>query len=375
MSLVRLTPNDTITRLASVSTRQVRTALMSAVEIESIKPDTLLVSGGQRWAWTEANVSGLSVQWTLQKVGGGSVPPPVEVFAVQSFSPSEPNYNAIAMQICYDHGLSALPDRMTMAEAAAVTNATMPSFANQRTLEEFDEFQYFTGVTTTPNKMFDSNFALKSVTLPPSLTVLGQHSFSNCYALRSIDISNIITIGMVCFSNCSRLEEITVSPNLTTIPLSCFNKCISLKKINNFNAKSILGNAFRDCRVLDNINLVDIIPITTQATFNNCYELSGTMKFAEGFNGRFSNGNCLQNCRSITHLDMPSTWGWGFEGTSATGMDSLIDITLRRVTPPTYFTHNFAQFPNTTLFYVPAAGLSAYQSAYPDYASRFRVIE
>jgi hypothetical protein len=150
---------------------------------------------------------------------------------------------------------------------------------------------------------------------------------------------------------------------------------VSLRKINNFNAKTILGQAFRDCRVLDNINLVDIAPQTNQATFANCYELSGTMKFAEGYNGRFTgNANCLQNCKSITHLDMPSTWASGFEGTSASGMDSLIDITLRRVTPPTNFTHNFAQFPSTTVFYVPAAGLSAYQSSYPDYASRFFAI-
>jgi hypothetical protein len=276
----------------------------------------------------------------------------------------------------YNAGLSSLQDRMTKQEAEAVTDATMPSFANQRTMEEFDEFQYFTGVTTTPNSMFYNNYALKSVTLPPSLTVLGQGSFGYCTSLRNVDISNVTTIGSHCFNFGNNfnsvLEEITVSPNLTTIPQMCFYRCVSLKKINNFNAKAIGNQAFRDCRVLDNINLIDILPVSNQATFQNCYELSGTMKFAEGFNSRItSNGNCLQNCRSITHLDMPSTWGWGFEGTSASGMDSLIDITLRSVTPPK---HNFAQFPSTTVFYVPVTSVNSYKTKFPDYADRFFAI-
>lgn len=300
-------------------------------------------------------------------------------YAIQSYDATLPNYNTIAMTIMHNAGLSSLQDRMTKQEAEAVTDATMPSFSNQRTMEEFDEFQYFTNVTTTPNNMFYYNYALKSVTLPPSLTVLGQQSFMMCLSLRSVDISNVITIGTACFSFSNNLssvlEEITVSPNLTAIPNSCFYRCVSLKKINNFNAKSIGPQAFRDCRVLDNINLVDILPVANQATFQNCYELSGTMKFTEGFNSRFGNSTCLQNCRSITHLDMPSTWTYGFENTNnASGMDSLIDITLRRVTPPNNFTHNFAQFPSTTLFYVPATSVNSYKTKFPDYASRFFAI-
>lgn len=303
-------------------------------------------------------------------------------YAIQSYDATLPNYNTIAMAVMYNAGLSSLQDRMTKQEAESVTDATMPSFANQRTMEEFDEFQYFTNVTTTRNNMFYNNYALKSVTLPPSLTILGQSSFGYCRSLKSVDISNVTTIGNNCFyfgnDLSSVLEEITVSPNLTTIPQQCFYRCVSLKKINNFNAKTIGNQAFRDCWVLDNINLVDIQMTTyetSRPTFQNCYELSGTMKFAEGFNGRFGNSTCLQNCRSITHLDMPSTWTYGFENTNnASGMDSLIDITLRRVTPPNNFTHNFAQFPSTTIFYVPATSVNSYKTKFPDYASRFFAI-
>lgn len=235
MSRVRLTPNDTITRLASVSTRQVRTAMMSAVEVEQVKPDTLLVSGGQRWAWTEANVSGQSVQWTLQKVGGGSVPPPVEVFAVQSFSPSEPNYNAAVMRICYAHGLSALADRMTMAEAAAVTAAQIStgSFtifspygdADAANILSFNEFQYFTGVTSVQASAFRGTSQMASLTLPSSVTSTGQNAFIECHSLTALTLNEGLTsfngVGSVTAANVpQRLTELTLPSSVTTLAIN-----------------------------------------------------------------------------------------------------------------------------------------------------------
>jgi hypothetical protein len=238
MSLVRLTPNDTITRLASVSTRQVRTAMMSAVEIERVKPDTLLVSGGQRWAWTEANVSGLSVQWTLQKVGGSSVPPPVEVFAVQSFSPTEPNYNAAVMRICYAHGLSALADRMTMAEAAAVTAAQISTGtyytifspygdADAANIMSFDEFQFFTSVTSVQLSAFDGASQMASLTLPSSVTFINGYAFLGCHSLTALTLNE----GLTTFNGVGdrivaripqRLTELTLPSSVTTLSTNAF---------------------------------------------------------------------------------------------------------------------------------------------------------
>lgn len=229
MSRVSLTPNSTIRRLASFSTRQIRTAMMSAVEIEAVKPDTLLVSGGQRWTWTEANVSGSSVQWTLQKIGGSSVTPPMEVFAVQSFSVSEPNYNVAVMRICYAHGLSTLPDRMTMAEAAAVTEAQIvagtygtifaPVYeADAANILSFNEFQYFAGIARVQNYAFNAVGAtsnMASITMPSSVTEIRDGAFAGCHALTAL----ILNEGLTTFAGVGSNTAANVPQNLTELTL------------------------------------------------------------------------------------------------------------------------------------------------------------
>ena len=239
MSRVSLTPNSTIRTLASISTRQVRTALMSAVEIEAVNPDTLLISGGQRWAWTEANVSGLSVQWTLQRVGGSSVAPPMEVFAVQSFAPLEPNYNAAVMRICYAHGLSALADRMTMAEAAAVTAAQIStgSFtifspsgdADAANILSFNEFQFFTGVTSVQASAFRGASQMASITLPSSVTSTGQYAFVECHALTSL----ILNEGLTSFNGVGNVTAANVPQLLTTLTLPSTVTTIAINALRN----------------------------------------------------------------------------------------------------------------------------------------------
>lgn len=236
MSRVSLTPNSTIRRLASISTRQVRTAMMSAVEVEAVKPDTLLVSGGQRWTWTEANVSGSSVQWTLQKVGGSSVTPPMEVFAVQSYSESEPNYNVAVMRICYAAGLSSLPDRMTMAEAAAVTEAQIvagtygsifsPVYeAEASNILSFNEFQYFSGIAGVQNYAFNAVGAttqMASITLPSSVTEIRGSAFAGCHSLTALILNEGLTsfsgVGSITAANCPKtLTDLTLPSTVTSL--------------------------------------------------------------------------------------------------------------------------------------------------------------
>lgn len=243
MSRVSLTPNSTIRTLASISTRQVSTALMSAVEIESVKPDTLLVSGGQRWAWTEANVSGHSVQWTLQKVGGSSVAPPIEVFAVQSFSASEPNYNAAVMRICYAHGLSALPDRMTMAEAAAVTALQISagtttifspiSEADAGNILSFNEFKHFTGVTSLQSYAFrgtpSNPSQMASIIMPSSVTTIGLGAFEECHALTSLTLNE----GLTSFSGVGNVTAANAPQNLTALTLPSSVNTLTINAMRN----------------------------------------------------------------------------------------------------------------------------------------------
>ena len=60
-------------------------------------------------------------------------------------------------------------------------------------------------------------FGLTSITIPNSVTSIGDEAFRDCYGLTSVTISNSVTsIGFGAFMNCSRLNSITI-PNSVTI--------------------------------------------------------------------------------------------------------------------------------------------------------------
>ena len=98
-------------------------------------------------------------------------------------------------------------------EAAAVTNQTMFQVRQQlkeATLEEFDEFRYFTGVTDLfgAGNPFAYNTTLKSITLPASITSVTASAFRGCTALERADfLAPTITVMNQSFNNCSSLKS------------------------------------------------------------------------------------------------------------------------------------------------------------------------
>lgn len=54
-------------------------------------------------------------------------------------------------------------------------------------LEHFDEFQYFTGVTSIPPYAFYGFKKLRSIKLPPNIKKIGRRAFDGCTSLESIE--------------------------------------------------------------------------------------------------------------------------------------------------------------------------------------------
>jgi hypothetical protein len=73
---------------------------------------------------------------------------------------------------------------------------------------------------------------LTSVTIPPSVTVIGDRAFQNCTSLTSITIpSSVTSIGDWAFYHCNSLTSIAIPSSVTSIKIEALNGCSSLTSI------------------------------------------------------------------------------------------------------------------------------------------------
>ena len=84
-------------------------------------------------------------------------------------------------------------------------------------------------VTTIGDYAFCDCRSLTSVTIPDSVTTIAYCAFYNCYSLTSVTIGDsVTTIGSSAFSDCSSLTSVTIPDSVTTIGGSAFSGCTSL---------------------------------------------------------------------------------------------------------------------------------------------------
>lgn len=87
-------------------------------------------------------------------------------------------------------------------EAAAVTSLKSV-FKGNKEIKSFDEFQYFTRVTSFLSWEFGNCSALTSLIIPRGITSIPSYTFSGCTSLRSVSIPNsVTTISAFAFYGC-----------------------------------------------------------------------------------------------------------------------------------------------------------------------------
>ena len=114
--------------------------------------------------------------------------------------------------------------------------------------------------------------AVTSVTIPDSVTFIGEAAFANCSNLTNISIPNSVTsIGLSAFEHCTRLKSITLPSSLRNISMFLFHNCSQLTTIQiPDSVLSIQDYAFGNCISLETIHIpVSVTSIGVYA-FNGC---------------------------------------------------------------------------------------------------------
>lgn len=125
--------------------------------------------------------------------------------------------DAAVKTICVNRWDTDNDGELSYTEAAAVTSIPYSAFAGNTTITTFDEFQYFTSVTSLG---YDSDY-------DEGMDYYG--TFYNCTSLTSITLPPTLkTISYACFRGCIGLTEITIPASVTTIQQIAFLGCENL---------------------------------------------------------------------------------------------------------------------------------------------------
>jgi ketosteroid isomerase-like protein len=238
-----------------------------------------------------------------------------------------------------DSAGKALKDNYSKYVNIDLSGSTMTSIENNA----FSQCSSLTSVTipNTVTSIGDGAFScynLTSVTIPNTVTSIGSRAFESCANLTGITIPNSVTsIGSQAFNGCTSLTDITIPTSVTNIGTGAFSGCTKLTAINVDNANNAyssqdgvlynkdkttlikypnvktgaftipasvtnIGSAFYGCTGLTSVTIPASVTSIGDGAFSGC---TGLTSVTIG-NGVTSIGeSAFQNCTSLTGITIP----------------------------------------------------------------------
>ena len=185
-------------------------------------------------------------------------------------------------------------------------------------------------VTKIGNWAFWQCAWLRSVTIPNSVTKIGDRTFEQCPSLTSIIIPNSVTeICETAFMDCTGLASITIPNSVTKIGRQVFKGCTGLTSITIPNSVTEIGSsAFSGCAGLTSVTIPNTVTFIGQDAFDGTpwynNQPDGVVyigNIAYKFKGEMASGTAISikegtlsvtphaftNCAGLTSVTIPNS--------------------------------------------------------------------
>ena len=183
-------------------------------------------------------------------------------------------YSGSAGSVSVPNTINGLPVTSIGPEAfysANLTGVTIPNSVTNIGDGAFDNCTNLTNVTvpnsvgSIGNAAFRNCYSLPSITFPPNVTNIRDNTFRSCTSLTSVTLANNVTnIGGDAFNYCDSLTSFTIPPNVTSIGNNAFYHCTSLTSITIPASVTAIGiPAFSECAGLTTISVAGLNPVYT----------------------------------------------------------------------------------------------------------------